>query len=124
MGLDTVELVLRTEDVFGIDLPDEECAQIITVGDLYRAVLSKLNLTYIPVSEIEANPYVASRMKIPVRRLFRKTIEFPIEPNPATTPWTAPEVWLTLKTIITDQLQIEPDEVRESAAFLSDLGCD
>lgn len=124
MGLDTVEIVLRTEEVFGVDLPDDECAQIITVGDLYRAVLSKLNLAYVPIRKIEENPRFASRMKLPIRRFLRKTIEFPLEPNPAITPWTTPEVWLTLKTIITDQLQIEPDEVREQATFLKDLGCD
>lgn len=124
MGLDTVEIVLRTEEVFGINLPDEECAKIITVGDLYRAILTKLNLAYTPISEIEWNPLFASRMKPPIRRFLKKAIEFPLEPNPATDPWTTPEVWLTLKTIITDQLQIEPNEVREQAAFLKDLGCD
>jgi acyl carrier protein len=40
MGLDTVEIVLRTEETFNIDLPDEECSKVITVGDLYRLVLS------------------------------------------------------------------------------------
>ena len=61
MGLDTVELVLRTEEVFGISLPDEECEQIVTVGDLYRLVLTKLNLPYIPSREIETNGTGISR---------------------------------------------------------------
>jgi hypothetical protein len=52
MGLDTVELILRTEEIFGITLPDNECAQIRTVGDLYRLVLSKLDLPYIPSEQI------------------------------------------------------------------------
>jgi len=124
MGLDTVEIVLRTEEVFGISLPDEECAQIITVGDLYRAILTKLNLSYIPSREIEDDPRFASRMKPPIRRFLKKTIEFPLEPNPAIKPWTTPEVWFTLKAIITDQLQIEPYEIREQSALLKDLGCD
>ncbi|MGD0631828.1 MAG: hypothetical protein ABR987_21055, partial [Terracidiphilus sp.] len=45
MGLDSVELVLRTEDEFSIILSDDEAASAITVGDLYNLVLSKLDVT-------------------------------------------------------------------------------
>lgn len=37
MSLD-VELVIRTEDVFGITIDDTDAAQIHTAGDLYEAV--------------------------------------------------------------------------------------
>ena len=43
MGLDTVEIVLRTEETFNIDLRDDECGRLVTVGDLYRLVLRKLD---------------------------------------------------------------------------------
>ena len=46
MGLDTVEIVLRTEETFNVDLPDDECGMVVTVGDLYRLVLSELELPY------------------------------------------------------------------------------
>jgi len=44
MGLDAVEIVMRVEEEFAIDLPDDELGAIGTVGDLYRQVLSKLEV--------------------------------------------------------------------------------
>ena len=107
MGLDTVELVLRTEEVFLIDLPDDECARITNVGDLYCAVLKKLELPYLSAAEAEALPY-----RVYLSRTF------------IVQPWTTPDVWANLKAIIVDQLQIDPSEVRESATFREDLGCE
>jgi hypothetical protein len=43
MGLDQVELVIAIEDAFGIEFPDEEAAEIRTVGDLYDSIVSKLD---------------------------------------------------------------------------------
>jgi hypothetical protein len=55
MGLDTIEVVLCVEEVFGLSLPDDECGRIVTVGDLYRLVLSKLGLPYMKPSKIESS---------------------------------------------------------------------
>ena len=107
MGLDTVELVLRTEEVFGISLPDEECERIITVGDLYRLVLNKLNLPYIPTREIETNGTGISRLRQAELRIL-KTKRDVIDPDPARIPWTSPDVWLTIEAIIMDQIQRSP----------------
>ena len=45
MGLDAVELILRTEDEFGITIADDEAETASTVGRLYEIILSKLDLT-------------------------------------------------------------------------------
>src|ERR1700753_1435542 len=109
MGLDTVEIVLRTEETFNVDLPDDECSKVVTVGDLYRLVLSKLDLSYVRTKEIEAGTNGRDRSHL---RL------------PSLSSWSAPDVWVTLKGIIRDQLQVKEEDVNEEAAFMRDLGCD
>jgi len=42
MGLDGVELILAVEERFQISLLDEKVGNVVTVGDLYALVLSKL----------------------------------------------------------------------------------
>jgi acyl carrier protein len=41
-SLDSVELVMRLEEEFGIEIPDEDCAKLKTVGDMSRYVSNKL----------------------------------------------------------------------------------
>ena len=42
-SLDTVELLLEFERVFGIKIPDDETSSIATVGDAIEKVNAKLN---------------------------------------------------------------------------------
>src|SRR4051812_19150164 len=42
MGLDTVELIMETEDEFNFHLPDADAETIRTVGDLVDYVLNRL----------------------------------------------------------------------------------
>ena len=109
MGMDTVEIVLRTEEIFNIDLPDRECERIVTVGDLYRLVLNKLELSYVPANEIEVGTIGGDRSQLKAQTVSS---------------WSPPDVWRTLKGIIVNQLQIEERDVKEDAAFSRDLGCD
>jgi acyl carrier protein len=103
MGLDIVELVMQVEETFSLDLLNDECEQIRTVGDLYRLVLKKLALPYAPAADIE--------------KRFS-------EVNSKSPPWTTAKVWITVKYIILDQLQVREEEVREDASFVNDLGAD
>src|SRR6266513_6221453 len=44
MGLDSVELVMAIEEKFGVSIPDEEAQDILTVGDMFQCVISKLTV--------------------------------------------------------------------------------
>ena len=46
MGLDSVELVMKVEKTFGINIPDQEAEKIATVGDMYNAVWQHLEGKY------------------------------------------------------------------------------
>jgi len=41
-GLDTVELVIKVEKDFGIQIPNAEAARLVSVGDLHRTVVDAL----------------------------------------------------------------------------------
>lgn len=45
MGLEIVELVMRVEETFEIEIGDEEASGLLSVGNLYTCVLAKLGLT-------------------------------------------------------------------------------
>ena len=42
MGLDTVELMMRVEDDFGIEIPDEVAETLVTVGMLSDFIVAEL----------------------------------------------------------------------------------
>ncbi len=108
MAVDLVEIVLRTEETFTVDLPDHECAQVLTVGDLYRLVLRKLDLPYHPATDIESHASGRNRSCTFLNL----------------SPWTTPDVWTTLKALTQHQLQVQAEEVQEAAHFQHDLGAD
>lgn len=42
MGLDTVELILSTEELFDIALPDDETSNVLIVADFHSLVMKHL----------------------------------------------------------------------------------
>lgn len=46
MGLDSVEILMKVEDTFGIKISDREAEQILTVGDFHNAVWRHLEGRY------------------------------------------------------------------------------
>ncbi|HWJ27478.1 MAG TPA: hypothetical protein VNS32_13115, partial [Flavisolibacter sp.] len=46
MGMDSIEILMKVEDTFGIKIPDREAEQILTVGDFHDAVWRHLSDKY------------------------------------------------------------------------------
>jgi acyl carrier protein len=49
MGLDTVEIVMRCEEVFGITLQDSKRERVQTVGHLHGFICEQMNITAVPL---------------------------------------------------------------------------
>ena len=45
MGLDVVDIILRTEELFIITVDDDEAATLRTVGNFYDLICGKLELS-------------------------------------------------------------------------------
>jgi hypothetical protein len=110
LGLDVVELVIRCEDVFEIDLRDEDMERVHTVGDLYTAICKELKFA----------PCIAPKLETGRNRLPRKVLN--LEPYV----WNAEDTWATLVAIFVDQLAVEEEEeeVVPSADIANDLRAD
>jgi acyl carrier protein len=72
MGLDAVELILRIEEEFSITISDEEAAASVTVGDLFRVVLGKLDVN--PGCLSSKAFYVTRRALVDVLGVPRRSI--------------------------------------------------
>jgi acyl carrier protein len=107
MGLDVVELVMRCEDVFAIELRDEDMERVQTVGDLYVAACQELNLTPLPTDSNSAS--------------WSRTLGTSLNLHPRT---TAEDVWAALREVIADQLRVDVKDVVPSAHFQYDLRAD
>lgn len=70
MGLDSVELVLRFEDTFGIEIPDADAEKITTVKDVTNYVFSKVEHT-------DQNTCLTQQAFYFLRRSFMQYLQIP-----------------------------------------------
>lgn len=121
MGLDAVEIVLRVEDLFGIEISDDEAASVRTVGAFYELICAKLNLVplALPVTSKEL-PTVTQREKL-FLFLVRHT---PLPAPPQVLPWSAQSAWDCLVTLLVDQQGLKPEQIKYNATLVDDLGID
>jgi len=121
MGLDTVEIVLRTEELFVITLEDEEAGTVRTVGDLYKLVCSRLNVSPLPSPVASAElPTITHKEK----RFWFLSTHTPLPAPPEVLPWSPQTVWDTLVAILVDQQGLAPEKILHRARFIEDLGVD
>ena len=69
MGLDSVEILMKVEDTFGIKIPDQEAEQILTVGDFHNAVWRHL-------SGKQTDKYKSQNLFYKLRKSFADTFDF------------------------------------------------
>lgn len=75
MGLDGVELIIKVEDNFQVELADEELIKVVTVGDLYKLVLSKMNIDKIDTCLTSHTFYKLRKTMIDKFGIDRKSIK-------------------------------------------------
>jgi len=121
MGLDAVEIVLRTEELFGISIGDDEAGAVRTVGDLYHLICAKLNLTPLasPVTPGRI-PTISERDK---KFLFLYTVT-PLPAPPEVLPWSPQSVWDCLVAVFVDQQGLDAKDILYHARIAQDLGVD
>jgi len=121
MGLDTVEIILRAEELFEIDIADHEAGSIETVGEFYRLICSKLGVSPL------RSPITCD--ELPVITHHEKTFLVLSRSTPLTAPaevlpWSAQSVWNCLVAIFVDQMGLRPEEITYQARIAKDLGVD
>jgi acyl carrier protein len=107
MGLDIVEIVMQTEEDFGITIDDSDAEQVQTIGNLYNLVCKLRNVTPHP------NPDQLTFTHHPARM-------FGTIPNTQ----SPEDIWIKLVDLIQDQLQVDREDIRCNASFQNDLGAD
>jgi acyl carrier protein len=121
MGLDAVEIILRTEDLFVVAISDDEAASVRTIGDFYKLICAKLNLTPIQTPLTSANlPTITDKQKS-FLFLNRHT---PLPAPPEVLPWSSQSVWDCLVAIIVDQQGIKREKIHYDSRLAEDLGID
>ncbi len=121
MVLDEVEIILRVEELFAIDIGDGEAAKGETVGQFYELICSKLHIPPLssPVTAEEL-PVITHREKL-FQFLSRHT---PLPAPSASLPWSPQSVWDCVVAVFVDQLALKAKDVTYHASIARDLGVD
>jgi hypothetical protein len=119
--MDSVEIVLRAEELFVIEISDEEAASVRTIGDFYRLICTKLDVS--PLESPVTSP------ELPVITHREKTFLFlarhtPLPAPPDVLPWSPQSVWDCLVAVFVDQMALRPQKITYQARIARDLGVD
>jgi hypothetical protein len=121
MGMDSVEIILRAEELFVVEISDEEAGSVQTVGDFYRLICTKLDV--LPLEAPVASP------ELPVITHGDKTFlllsrHTPLPAPPGVLPWSPQSVWDCLVAVFVDQTALRPQKITHQARIARDLGVD
>lgn len=121
MGLDAVEIILRTEELFVITIGDDEAGAIRTVGEFYNLICAKLNLNplHSPVTSAQL-PKITQKEK-EFLFLFKNT---PLPAPPEVLPWSPQSVWDSVVAVFVDQQRLDAVKILYHARIAQDLGID
>ncbi|MFC5863243.1 hypothetical protein ACFPT7_13140 [Acidicapsa dinghuensis] len=121
MGLDTVEIVLRTEELFAITIEDDEAGAVRTVGDFYHLICRKVGVMPLqsPVTSAELPTITHKEAKF----LFLST-HTPLPAPVEVLHWSPQSVWDVLVAVFVDQQGLKREEILYSASIAQDLGVD
>jgi acyl carrier protein len=121
MGLDAVEIVLRAEELFVIEISDGDVAAVRTVGEFYQLICAKLDVPSLrsPVATEEL-PVITHREKA---FLFSGRPTHLPAPEEAL-PWSPQSVWDCVVAIFVDQMGLRREEITLHARIAQDLGVD
>jgi hypothetical protein len=121
MGLDAVEVILRAEELFAIEIGDTEAATVETVGQFYELICSKLHISPLrsPVTS-QVLPVITQREKV----FLFLTRHTPLPPPPEVLPWSPQGVWDCVVAVFVDQQGLKATEITYLARIASDLGVD
>ncbi len=121
MGLDPVEIVLRTEELFVITVEDGEAAAVHTVGDFYNLNLSEAGCDAASIpSRLRGASTITHKQK---KFLFLST-HTPLPARPDVLPWSPQSVCDVLVAVFADQQGLKREEILYRARIAQDLGVD
>ena len=121
VGLDSVEIVLRTEELFAIEIDDDDAAKVRTVGDFYELICAKLHLSPLPAPVTSKELPVITNREKSLLFLSRRT---PLPAPPEVLPWSPQTVWDCVVAIFVDQQGLKPEKIVYRARIAQDLGVD
>jgi acyl carrier protein len=121
MGLDAVEIVLRAEELFKINIEDSEAAAVYTVGDFYTLICAKLNVT--PMHAPVTSPSLPTITQKETTFLFLSR-QTPLPAPHEVLPWSPQSVWDCLIAVLADQQGLQPYKILYASRFNEDLGID
>lgn len=114
-------IVLRAEELFVIEIRDDEAATVRTVGEFYELICAKVSIPPLrsPVTS-RILPVITHREKI-FLFVSRNT---PLPAPRGVLPWPPQSAWDCVVAMFVDQMGLKPEQITYHATIAQDLGVD